>query len=74
MDKSFEIPGGGHGMFWEADECARCVRDGKLESEVMGWEESVGVMEVMDEVRRQGGVGYGEGLESEEYPLEGFGI
>lgn len=72
--KSFEIPGGGHGMFWEADECARCVRDGKLESEVMGWEESVGVMEVMDEVRRQGGVGYGEGLESEEYPLEGFGI
>jgi predicted dehydrogenase len=72
--KAFEIPGGGHGMFWEADECARCVRDGKLESEVMGWEESVGVMEVMDEVRRQGGVVYGAGLESEEYPLEGFGI
>lgn len=72
--KAFEIPGGGHGMFWEADECARCVRDGKLESEVMGWEESVGVMEVMDEVRRQGGVVYGAGLESEEYPLEGFGV
>ncbi|OSS47935.1 hypothetical protein B5807_06577 [Epicoccum nigrum] len=72
--KSFEIPGGGHGMFWEADECARCVRDGKLESGVMGWEESVRVMEVMDEVRRQGGVGYDEELESEKYPLEGFGV
>lgn len=23
----------GHGMFWEADEAARCVRDGRLESE-----------------------------------------
>ena len=72
--KAFEIPGGGHGMFWEADECARCVRDGKLESAIMGWEESVQVMQVMDEVRRQGGVGYGEKLESEDYPLEGFGI
>ncbi|KAJ4341323.1 hypothetical protein N0V95_007234, partial [Ascochyta clinopodiicola] len=37
--RNFEIPGDGHGMFWEADECARCIRDGKLESEVMGWEE-----------------------------------
>ena len=23
-----EIPG--QGMFWEADECARCLRDGKI--------------------------------------------
>lgn len=71
--KEFEIPGG-HGMFWEADECARCVRDGKLESEIMGWEESLSVMEVMDEVRRQGGLAYGPGLESCDYPLEEFGV
>ncbi|ORX94822.1 hypothetical protein BCR34DRAFT_677608 [Clohesyomyces aquaticus] len=44
----------GHGLFWEADECARCIRDGKLESETMGWEESRVMMGVMDEVRRQG--------------------
>ncbi|KAF1926794.1 putative oxidoreductase [Didymella exigua CBS 183.55] len=69
----FEIPVG-HGMFWEADECARCVRDGKLESETMGWEESVAVMGVMDEVRRQGGLVYPEPIESLEYPLEGFGL
>ena len=71
--KTFEIPGG-HGMFWEADECARCIRDGRLESAVMGWDESVQVMEVMDEVRRQGGLEYPEGIESVEYPLEGFGV
>ncbi|KAL8841750.1 MAG: hypothetical protein Q9170_000783 [Blastenia crenularia] len=62
-----EIPG--QGMFWEADECARCVRDGRIESEGMGWEESVVIMEVMDEVRRQGGVVYPERVESLEYPL-----
>lgn len=63
-----EIPG--QGMFWEADECARCVRDGKLESEGMGWEESIVIMEVMDEVRRQGGVKYPEKIETLDYPVQ----
>jgi predicted dehydrogenase len=67
-------PGGGHGMFWEADECARCVRGGKTESAVMGWKESEEVLKVMDEVRRQHGIVYPGGLESVEYPLEGFGL
>ncbi|CAL8579407.1 hypothetical protein XPA_005156 [Xanthoria parietina] len=62
-----DIPG--HGMFWEADECGRCVRDGKTESEGMGWEESVVIMDVMDEVRKQGGVRYPSSIESLEYPL-----
>jgi predicted dehydrogenase len=66
--------GGGHGMFWEADECARCVRDGKMESEVMGWKESEEVLKVLDEVRRQGRIVYEDKLESIEYPLEEFGI
>jgi predicted dehydrogenase len=67
-------PGGGHGMFWEADACARCVRDGKIESKVMGWKESEEVLRVMDEVRRQHGIVYPGGLESVEYPLGGFGL
>jgi predicted dehydrogenase len=67
-------PGGGHGMFWEADECARCVRDGKIESAVMGWKESEEVLRVMDEVRRQHSIVYPGGLESVEYPLDGFGL
>ncbi|KAF2660912.1 NAD(P)-binding protein [Lophiostoma macrostomum CBS 122681] len=62
-----EVPGGGHGMFWEADECARCIRDGKLESEVMPVEESVAVMRVMDEVRKQGELVYSTAFESVEW-------
>ncbi|OCK84573.1 NAD(P)-binding protein [Lepidopterella palustris CBS 459.81] len=62
----------GHGMFWEADECARCLRDGKQESEGMPWDESIVIMEVMDEVRRQNGLKYPEKIESTDFPLEGF--
>lgn len=69
----FDIPAG-HGMFWEADECARCIRDEKLESDVMSWNETLEIMKVMDEVRRQGGLDYPEAIESCEYPLDGFGL
>ena len=67
--------GWGHGMFWEADEAARCLRDGKLESETLGWEESVVIMDTMDEVRKQGGLNYPELIETAIYdaksPLNG---
>ena len=69
-DERFEVPGGGHGMFWEADEAARCWRDGKLESAGVSWEESTLIMEVMDEVRKQGGLKYPEAIESTKYPVE----
>ncbi|KAF1917804.1 hypothetical protein BDU57DRAFT_177779 [Ampelomyces quisqualis] len=69
-----DSPGGGHGMFWEADECARCVRDGKLQSAVIEWKESEEVLRVMDVVRKQWGIVYPGGVESVEYPLEGFGL
>jgi predicted dehydrogenase len=59
--------GDGRGMFWEADEAARCVRDGKLESETLSWEESVIIMETMDEVRKQGGLKYSELIETAVY-------
>jgi hypothetical protein len=63
------VPDGARGMFWEADEVARCVRDGKLESETMPWQESIVIMEVMDTVRQQGGLTYPENIESTTYPL-----
>ena len=69
QEKANEIPGG-HGMFWEADEAARCLRDGKKQSAGMGWEESVVIMETMDEVRRQNGLVYPEKIETTEYPVE----
>lgn len=58
------FPAGGHGMYYEADEASRCVRDGKLESDVMPWEESILIMEAMDEVRRQSGLRYPDAIES----------
>ncbi|XHG08107.1 hypothetical protein AWENTII_011228 [Aspergillus wentii] len=64
------FPGNGHGMYWEADEVARCIRDGKLESETLPWEESIVIMETMDEVRRQGNLTYPEKIESTVYPLQ----
>jgi predicted dehydrogenase len=64
-----DFPAGGHGMYWEADEVARCLRDGKLESEGMPWEESIVIMEVMDEVRKQNGLVYPEKIETVEYPV-----
>ena len=69
--------GWGHGMFWEADEAARCLRDHKLESKTLSWEESVVIMDTMDEVRKQGGLTYPELIETAVYdaksPLNGKG-
>jgi predicted dehydrogenase len=59
--------GDGHGMFWEADEAARCLRDRKVESETLSWEESVIIMETMDTVRKQGGLKYSELIETAVY-------
>jgi predicted dehydrogenase len=62
--KGHEADGWGHGMFWEADEVARCLRDGKLQSETLDWDESILIMETMDEVRRQGDLTYPELIET----------
>ncbi|KAF8758002.1 Oxidoreductase family, NAD-binding Rossmann fold [Rhizoctonia solani] len=40
----FKIPG--QGLFWEADECARQIRDGKLQSEILVARQS------MDQIKR----------------------
>ena len=51
-------------MFYEADECARCIRDGRYESETLGGEETVALMEAMDQVRQQHGLDYPDSIES----------
>lgn len=57
----------GHGMFWEADECARCLRDGQKESKTLPWSESIAIMEVMDETLKQGGVTYPEVISTDVF-------
>lgn len=60
----------GMGMFWEADECARCLRDGKLESEGMPLGESIEMMRVMEEVWRGGKVVYPDVITTNKYDPE----
>lgn len=55
---------------YEADEAARCLVAGKLESEGLPWAESTLIMEVMDEVRKQGGLVYPDAIETTEYPVK----
>ena len=57
-------------MFWEADEAATALVEGRKESKFEGWEESVVIMEVMDDVRRQGGLVYPEKIETTDYPVK----
>jgi len=61
---SREIPG--KGMFWEADECARCLRDGKLESDIVPLADTQLTTDIMDEVRRIGDFKYPDALEAVE--------
>lgn len=46
----FDQPHEGRGLWHEADEVARCFRDGLLESPVMPLDETVSIMETMDAI------------------------
>lgn len=61
--------GVGHGMFWEADEAGFGLLEGRKESRLESLEESIAIMEVMDEVRRQGDFKLPEKIESTDYPV-----
>lgn len=51
------------GFAWEADEVARCLRDGKKESDRMPLRETVLMMQVFDEIRKQGRFEYPDHVE-----------
>jgi len=59
---AFEIPAGG-GWHYQADEAARCIRDGKKESAIWSHDKSLLQMEIFDEVRKQGGYVFPKGVE-----------
>ena len=50
---TIELPHTGNGYNYQADEVMRCIRAGKLESDVMPLDESLCLMRVMDELRAQ---------------------
>lgn len=70
LDVASRIPKGAEGLCYEADEVARCIQRGDLQSPGMSWEESLLVMELMDAVRRGNGLQYPDHIESAAYPLE----
>jgi predicted dehydrogenase len=53
----FEPPHEGSGLHYEADEVARCLRAGLLESPLMPLDESIAIMETIDAVIAQAMVG-----------------
>ncbi|PNS15780.1 hypothetical protein CAC42_4232 [Sphaceloma murrayae] len=67
---SNQAEGEGQGMFWEADEAGLALKEGRKEGQYENLEESITIMEVMDEVRRQNDMKYPEKIESTEYPLD----
>ena len=54
LERPFEI----NGFEYEIREAMACVRDGKLESSLMTAEQSIAVMRIMDEIRRQNALRY----------------
>ncbi|KAF7555693.1 hypothetical protein G7Z17_g2006 [Cylindrodendrum hubeiense] len=62
--------GEGQGMFWEADEAAFALIEGRNEGKHLKLDETIIMMEVMDEVRRQGGLAYSENIETTDYPVD----
>jgi len=49
----FDAPHEGRGLWHQADEVARCLREGLLESPLMPLDESVSIMQTMDAVLAQ---------------------
>ena len=56
--KKYEFAKIGRGFVWEADNTALDVLKGRKESKVMPWNETLYMMDIMDEIRLQGGTSY----------------
>ena len=62
--------GEGHGMFWEADEAALALVEGRKEGRFESLDESIVIMETMDEIRKQNDLKYPEKIESTDFPVD----
>jgi predicted dehydrogenase len=54
----YDVPHEGHGLRHEAAEVGRCLREGLTESPLLPLDETVAIMQTLDEVRRQIGLDY----------------
>lgn len=67
---SWQPEGEGQGMYWEADECAFALKEGRKEGKYESLQESLVIMQVMDKVREQNGLKYPEKIETTKYPVD----
>jgi dihydrodiol dehydrogenase / D-xylose 1-dehydrogenase (NADP) len=60
VERTYEVekPAGALGFFWEADTVALDISSGRMENSTMPLAESLRMMKLMDEIRRQGGLVY----------------
>ncbi len=65
----FEFPPLVNGYEYEIIESMKCLREGKLESDLIPHSFTVLLMEMMDEIRKQCGIVYPPELESLEKPF-----
>ena len=56
--EQFDFPHEGHGLRHQAATVGRCLRAGLTESDALPLDESIAIMETMDEIRRQIGLTY----------------
>lgn len=57
-DRVIEMPLEGNGYNYQAAEVMRCLQAGKLESDTMPLDETLAIMETMDQIRAQWGLNY----------------
>jgi len=57
-EEEIAFPRLGNGYSYEAAEVGRCLREGKLESDIMPHEKTLAIMRTLDKLRKLGGVKY----------------
>lgn len=57
-DVVIEMPFRATGFEYQIEEVMSCIAQGKLQSEVISWQDSINTMKVMDEIRHQIGLEY----------------
>lgn len=63
-----DIPETVHGLCFEADEAARCIREGQLESPRMPWAQTLVAMQILDKVRKDNAIIFPGDIDSLDYP------
>ena len=51
-------------MHWEADECARLIHRGELQSSVVPWSDSLLSAEILDDIRKKAGINFPESIQT----------